>query len=162
MNASLLVTMSISLAGIDYSLEALTERYGKSEEYTYRPDLYPTSYIFEKDGITITVTLFANRAKKLDVFFEELQVTSIENLLETYSGRSAWQALPTSDPAFAKHFPLFSTEGRNSLYACDGVVALVQRDVGLGKLALWIQTSDYPNLLAQYRVATEFKKGLDS
>lgn len=145
--------MSISLAGLDCSLEALIERYGKAEEYTYRPDLFPTSFVFKKDGITVTVTPFQNRAKKLDVFFEELQVTSIEKLLETYSGRSEWRARPTSDPAFAKHFSGFSTEGRNSLYAGDGVIALVQRDVGLGKLVLWIEKNDYPKLLAQYRVA---------
>ncbi len=145
--------MSAAFAGIDQSVDALKKKYGEAEANTYRPDLYPTSYEFRFDGAKITITPFTNLAKKIDVFFEASQAASVEDLLERYSGRFGWKSVPTSDPAFAKQFPLFSPEGRNSFYSCGRVVALVQRDVGFGKLVLWIQTSDYPDLLAQYRKA---------
>ena len=147
--------MSVASASIDDSLDALKKKYGDAEPNTYRPDLYPTSYEFRRDGIKVSVTPFAKLAKKIDVFFDAAQAEPAEVLLERYSGRHGWKQLPTSDSAFAKHFPLFSTEGRNSFYSCGGVVALVQRDVGLGKLILWIQTTDYPDLLAQSRRSKE-------
>ena len=149
-----LATMSASFAGIDDSLDVLKKKYGEFEANSYRPDIYPTSYVFKEKAVAITVTPFAQAAKKVDVFFEAAQAEPIEALLERYSGRPGWKKLPTSDPEFGRHFPLFSTEeGRNSYYATDSLRALVQRDVGFGKLVLWIQTSDYPELLAQYRRA---------
>ncbi len=147
-----LATMSASFAGIDDSLDVLKKKYGVFEANMYRPDLYPTSYVFKEKDVTITVAPFANVAKKIDVFFASAQADSVEALLERYSGRAGWKKFATSDPEFARHFPLFDPS-RNSYYATDSLRALVQRDVGLGKLVLWIQTSDYPELLGQYRHA---------
>jgi hypothetical protein len=77
-------------------------------------------------------------------------------LLERYSGVSGWKKMPLSDPAFAKHFPLFSAkDSRNSFLVAASLMALAQRDVGFGKLVLWIQTNDYPELLASYRSANK-------
>jgi hypothetical protein len=143
--------MTAAFAGIDDSLATLAKKYGDAEANTYRPDLYPTSYVYTQSGIKISVTPFAKVAKKIDVFFHDAQAEPIEVLLERYSGRPGWKQLPTTDPAFARHFPLFSTEGGNSFYSCSSVIALVQRDVGFGKLVLWIQTADYPDLLMHYR-----------
>jgi hypothetical protein len=148
---SFLMSANAVSASIDASLEALRKTFGHAEANAYRPDLYPTSYDFRQSGIKISATLLAKAAKKIDVFFDAAQPDPVEVLLERYSGRTGWKQLSTSDALFAKHFPLFSTDDRNSFYSCGGVLALVQRDVGLGKLVLWIQTSDYPDLLAQYR-----------
>lgn len=146
-----LASMNAALAGINEPLDALKRKFGDARANTYRPDLYPTSFDFRQGSIKISVTPFAKVAKKIDVFFEDAPADSVETLLERYSGCSGWNQIPTSDPAFAKHFSSFSTEAGNSFYSCDGVLALVQRDVGFGKLVLWIQTRDYPELLATYR-----------
>jgi hypothetical protein len=146
--------MNASLPGIDDSLDSLKRKYGVSEANTYRPDLYPTSYVFKEENVTITITPFAQIAKKVDVFFDAAPPESVETLLERYSGVSGWEKRPLSDPTFTKHFPLFSTkDSRNSFLVAGSVMALAQRDVGSGKLVLWIQTNDYPDLLTGYRHA---------
>jgi hypothetical protein len=145
--------MNLSFAGIGESLDDHKKKFGEvSEVSTYRPDLYPTSYIFKKSGVTITVTPLPKIVTKIDVFFESMPSDPIEILLERYSGVAGWRARDLSDPSFEVQFPLFSTtDKRNSFYVADGVTALVQRDVGFGKLVLWIQKSDYQKLLQNYR-----------
>ena len=146
-------SMNLSFAGIGESLDAHKKKYGEvTEGSTYRPDLYPTSYIFKKPGVTITVTPLPKVVTKVDVFFESEPSDPIEALLQRYSGVLGWQARDLSDPSFEVQFPLFSTtDKRNSFYVAEGVSALVQRDVGFGKLVLWIQKNDYQKLLQDYR-----------
>ena len=147
-----IASMNLSFAGIGESLDAHKKNFGEvSEVSTYRPDLYPTSYIFKKTGVTITVTPLPKVVTKMDVFFESLPSDPIETLLQHYSGVVGWKARDLSDASFKVQFPLFSTtDKRNSFYVADGVAALVQRDVGLGKLVLWIQKNDYQKLLQDY------------
>jgi len=44
-------SMTAAFAGIDDSLDVLKKKYGDAEAYTYRPDLYPTSYVFRQGGV---------------------------------------------------------------------------------------------------------------
>jgi hypothetical protein len=149
----LFATMNPTLAGIRESLDDHKKMFGDvSEVSRYRPDLFPTSYIFKKAGVTITVTPLPEVVTKIDVFFESVPSESIETLLDRYSGVSGWTMRPSSDPLFMTQFPLFSTtDKRNSLYVAKDVTALVQRDVGSGKLVLWIQAIDYLDLLRDYQ-----------
>jgi hypothetical protein len=150
---ALMPDQSPSPIGIGKSFDGYKSVYGEDFEVsTYRPDIYPASYIFRKDGITLTVTPLPKVIAAIDVFFESVPADSVEVLLQQYSGIAGWKMRPLTDPAFETHFPLFSTtDGRNTFYECNGEIALVQRDVGFGKLVLWIHVRDYPSLLEQYQ-----------
>ena len=148
-------TMEHLRAGLGDSLESHVKKFGKiSEVSTYRPDLYPTGYIFKSPGVTVSVTPLPKEVANIEVFFESVPSESVEKLLEAYSGFGGWNPYPLSDLNFKTQFPSFSTTNKgNSFYMAEEAVALVQRDVGLGKLVLWIQSSDYQARLQQYRKA---------
>jgi hypothetical protein len=147
------LTLSAAFGAIDDSVAVLTKKYGKPTPNTYRPDLYPTSYIFKPRGSEITVTLLDDRAKKIDVFFVNVPVVTVETLLERYSGRKEWKPMPAPEPTFVAQFPQADAAAKSTAYTSGNLAALVQRDAGPGKLVLWIQTTDYPELLAAYRGA---------
>ena len=148
-----LVPRSLSAGWIGKSLDFHKKIYGDETEInTYRPDLYPTSYVFKKDGITVTLTPLPTAVAKIDVYFESVPPEPVQLLLEHYSGVTDWKSLSLTDPEFERQFPLFSTtDSRNAFFTSKGVTALVQHDVGFGKLVLWIQANDYQRLLEQYR-----------
>ena len=145
---------TLSVAWIGESLGRHKETYGDEVEVRSDwPDLYPTSYSFVRDGITITLTPFANRIAKIDVSLDSTPNGPLEILLERYSGVAGWMNRPLTDPAVGIQFPTFtSTDERNSFFETNGVVALVQRDIPRhGWLLLWIHASNYPSLLQKYR-----------
>lgn len=147
------LVMNTAIAGVGDSLDSAKKKYGAVVEVsTYRPDLYPTSYIFQTTAAKIEVTPLPSAISRLDVFFSSSQSESIETLLERYSGRSGWTSRPLTDPEFAREFPLFSTTTpKNRFFVADGVFALVQSDVGDHKLVIAIQSADYLTQLHDYR-----------
>ncbi|HLH55690.1 MAG TPA: hypothetical protein VKY92_18970 [Verrucomicrobiae bacterium] len=147
--------MKLLRAGLGDSLESHVNKFGKiSEVSAHRPDLYPTAYIFKNHGVTVSVTPLPKTVANIEVFFESVPAESVEKLLEAYSGIGGWNPHALSDLNFPIQFPAFSTTAKqNSFYMAKGAAALVQRDVGLGKLVLWIQSSDYQERLRQYRNA---------
>ncbi|MBL9204693.1 MAG: hypothetical protein JNN01_06385 [Opitutaceae bacterium] len=148
-----LLVMNTAIAGIGDSLESAKKKYGAVVEVsTYRPDLYPTSYIFQSAGAKIEVTPLPRAISRLDVFYASLPSEPVEGLLERYSGRSGWKSRPLAEPEFAREFPLFSTTtSKNRFFVADGVFALVQSDVGDHKLVIAIQSADYLAELHEYR-----------
>lgn len=73
----------LSVGWIGGSLDRHKRTYGDIFEVsTYRPDLYPTSYIFKQDGITVTITPLPKAVAKIDVFFESVPPESVEMLLD--------------------------------------------------------------------------------
>jgi len=150
---STFLVMSSAIAGIGDSLDSAKKKYGAVVEVsTYRPDLYPTSYIFQATGAKIEVTPLPSAISRLDVFFASSPSESVETLLERYSGRAGWKSRPLTDPEFAREFPLFSTTtSKNRFFVADGVFALVQSDVGDHKLVIAIQSADYLAQLHEYR-----------
>jgi hypothetical protein len=149
----LFTLMSSAIASIGASLDSAKKKYGAVHEVsTYRPDLYPTSYVFQTGDAKIEVTPLPSAISRMDVFFERTPSESPEVLLERYSGRAGWKSRPLSNPEFTREFPAFSTkDSRNAFFEADGVFALVQRDVGGHKLVLAIQSADYLKHLDEYR-----------
>ena len=147
------LVMNTAIAGIGDSLESAKKKYGAVvETSTYRPDLYPTSYIFQAASAKIEVTPLPSAISRLDVFFASSPSEPVETLLERYSGRSGWKSRPLADAEFVREFPLFSTTTpKNRFFVADGVFALVQSDVGDHKLVIAIQSADYLGQLHEYR-----------
>jgi len=138
-------------AKIGSSVEEVLDIFGRDVEInTYRPDLYATSYEFQKAGVKISVTILPDRASKIDVAYAKRPAEEIAVLLQRYSGIGGWRRASTGDAGFARHFPLFDPT-RADYFVAEGVVAMIQKDVGFGELVLWIQTEQYPNLLQGYR-----------
>jgi len=103
-------TMEHLRAGLGDSLESHVKKFGKiSEVSTYRPDLYPTAYIFKSPGVTVSVTPLPKEVANIEVFFESVPSESVEKLLEAYSGLGGWNPYPLSDLNFKPQFPSFST-----------------------------------------------------
>jgi hypothetical protein len=142
-----------AIASIGASLDSAKQKYGAVVEVsTYRPDLYPTSYVFRSGDAKIEVTPLPNTISRIEVFFGRTPGESPEVLLERYSGRAGWKSRPLSDPEFAREFPLFdTTDSGNAFFVADGIFALVQRDVGDHKLVLAIQSADYLKQRDEYR-----------
>jgi hypothetical protein len=149
----LFTLVNTALASIGASLDSAKKKYGAVVEVsTYRPDLYPTSYVFRSGDAKIEVTPLPSAISRMDVFFDRIPSESSDALLERYSGHGGWKSRPLSDPEFTREFPLFSTtDSRNAFFVADGVFALVQRDVGDHKLVLAIQAADYLTLRDEYR-----------
>jgi len=138
-------------AGIGSSVDELRGLYGQEVEIdTYRPDLYAPSYVFQKDGAEISATILSGRAVKIDVFFAKCPPQEVGVLLEQYSGDRGWRSVETSDPGFERQFPAFDPK-RANYFVVTGLAAMVQEEVGLGELVLWIQQDSYPDLLQDYR-----------
>lgn len=150
---STFLMINTAIAGIGDSLDSAKEKYGQVVEVsTYRPDLYPTSYVFQATGAKIEVTPMPGAISRMDVFFARLPGEPVEALLERYSGRPGWKSRPLTDPEFAREFPHFSTAtAKNRFFVAEGVFALVQSDVGDHKLVIAIQSADYLAQLHEYR-----------
>lgn len=142
-----------AVASIGASLDAAKRKYGAVVEVsTYRPDLYPTSYVFRNGAAKVEVTPLPSVISRLDVFFDQAPSEGHEGLLERYSGRTGWTSRPLSAAELAREFPFTSTtDSRNLFFVADGVYALVQRDVGDHKLVIAIQSADYLKHLEDYR-----------
>lgn len=147
------LVMNSAIAGIGDSLDSAKKKFGAVVEVsTYRPDLYPTSYIFQAADAKIEMTPLPSAISRLDVFFGSSPSESVEVLLERFSGRPGWKSRPLTDPEFAREFPLFSTTTpKNRFFVADGVFAFVQSDVGDHKLVIAIQSADYLTQLHEYR-----------
>jgi hypothetical protein len=150
---TLITFVNSALACIGDPLDCAKKKYGPVVEVsTYRPDLYPTSFIFRSGTVKIEVTPLPDAIAHLNVFLASAPSESPEALLERYSGRTGWKSRPLSDPEFAREFPLFNTtSSRNAFFAAEGVFALVQREVGDHKLVLMIHSADYLTRLGEYR-----------
>jgi hypothetical protein len=150
---ALITIVNSAIASVGASLDSAKKTYGPVVEVsTYRPDLYPTSYVFRSGDAKIEVTPLPSVISRIDVFFAKSPRETPETLLERYSGRTGWKSRPLSDPEFAREFPLFSTTAPGNLFfVADGIFALVQRDVGDHRLVLAIQAADYLNHLGEYR-----------
>ena len=142
-----------AVGSIGASLDSAKAKYGAVVKVsTYRPDLYPTSYVFRNGDAKIEVTPLPSAISRLDVFLTKVPKETPEALLERFSGRSGWRSRPLSAPDFEREFPLFNpTDSANSFYVADRVYALLQRDVGDHRLVLMIQTADYLKHLGEYR-----------
>ncbi len=116
-------------------------------------DRVPTCYVFEKDGLTVSIMPLPIAVAKVEVYFRaSIPSEAVEVLLEQYSGVPNWTVRTLPDRSFRDHFPYFNERDRsNSFYAAKGVVALVQKGVIMGKLVLWIQTDDYHSQFRDYR-----------
>lgn len=150
---TLLGTLSPAMAAIGDSLDAAKKKYGRVVEVnTYRPDLYPTSYVFQVGDAQIHVTPLPQTVSRMDVFFATTPNETPEKLLERYSGRTGWKSSSRSAPAFEREFPHYSpTDSRNAFFVADGMFAMIQRDVGDHKLVIAIQSADYLLHLTDYR-----------
>jgi hypothetical protein len=151
--STLLIAVSSLSAGLGSSLDQIQRLYGGSPEvYRYRPDLYPTSYIFWSDDTKVEVVILPDVATHIAVFFKTQPAGSPEKELARFSRLEGWKGRPPDDPDFAVQFPSFSPKSRkNAFFAAPGAFALVQRDVGDFAAVMWIQTDAYLPLLKEYR-----------
>ena len=142
------------MPGLGSSLDDLKHAYGAAIRERVESDLYAHSYDFADGQALVTATLLVGRASHLGVFFEEPPAAAVPWLLERYSRTGGWQRAPNTDPRFARHYTPFDPNRQgNQLYVSSSGVALVQRDVGFGKLVLWIEEDAYPELLRERRRA---------
>ncbi len=153
---ALIFSVESSFAAVGLTLEQLKLKYSAIVETNrYRPDLYPTSYIFKADDALLEVTILDGQALHIKIAFEKApQKPNISELLLRYSGISGWLPQATTDPQFAKYFPAFSTtHPGNAFYTPtdESVFALIQRNVGSGELVIWLSSKDYPTKLKTYR-----------
>lgn len=129
-------------------------RYGPVVEVNrYRLDLYPTSYEFVAHGAKLEATLLEGRCMYAMVAYAEVPAADIvEEHLALLSGLRTWTEQPTTDSRFGVHFPLFDPR-RNRFFveAEEAAFAMVQQNVELGGLVLWLSARDYPQMLHAYR-----------
>ena len=149
---------------IGATLEQLEAGYGPAiQTDRYRPDLYPASYGFDVDGAKVDATLIDGRSLYLAIKYAKAPaVENVGTLLARFSGLPAWTEQPATDPSFEKYFPLFNPARGTFLAAQGRAFALVQRNVGLGELVLWLSAAEYPERLLTYRAERREDSSPDS
>lgn len=148
--------MHCSFATLQLTLQELEARYGPVVETDrYRPDLFPTSYVFRSEDAEFNVTLIDGAALHATVAFKTAPTPLVApDLLQRFTGPPGWVQQPTTDARFAEHFPMFSiTDPRNAFFvsADASMFALVQRDVAGQELMLTLSMKDYISQLKAYR-----------
>lgn len=145
--------MNSALARMDGALEEVREACGiEPEVYRYRPDLYPTSYVFHLPDVKLDVTVLPDRVSKIDAFFVRPLNEQAVEVLVRLSGLFDWEALPLTDQDFAIQFPSFSPKSdRNFFFRSSSAFALFQRDVGGFAAVVQIQSRTYLQSLHDYR-----------
>lgn len=138
---------------IGTSLAAFRRVYGPEIE-TCSPAtaLYPKAHVFRSGALSLVATAAQGTVVRLGVFFDVVPNESIEALLQTHSDETRWEKMAGSDPAVARHFPLFAPHDPTNAFYRDGpVFALVQHNVGFGPLVIWLQHEAWLEALRRHR-----------
>jgi hypothetical protein len=143
--------MGASLIGATRESIETTFGPGRQNE-PYRPDLYPISYEFLADNAKIDATFLDGKCLHAMVAYEKSPEGSILEKLALFSGLEHWAERPSTDSEFAIYFPLFDpVRNRFFVEQHQTAFAMVQQQVALGELVVWLSQQNYPRKLQEYR-----------